>query len=105
MNDYCGLTIRSESMLTAGLTYLRQLKSTALESLSAKDSHELMRVLEVLDLIDVGEPLFMMALNRKETRPPHKRADYTYTNMLLNGKFQTIEKHDGQVTMDFRSRF
>ena len=105
MNDYCGLNIRSESMLTAGLTYLRQLKESAYEELYAENSHEFMRVLEVLDLIDVGEPIFLMALNRKETRPPHKRADYTYTNMLLNDKFQTIEKHGDQVTLDFRKRF
>lgn len=105
MNDYCGLTVRSETMLTAGLTYLRQLKASARQSLAAENSHELMRALEVLDLIDVGEPMFLMALNRKETRPPHKRADYTYTNMLLNDKFQTVEKHGDEVTLDFRARF
>ena len=105
MNDYCGLNIRSEAMLTAGLTYLRQLKKSAYDQLYAENSHEFMRVLEVLDLMDVGEPMFLMALNRKETRPPHKRADYTYTNMLLNDKFQTIEKHGDQVTLDFRKRF
>lgn len=105
MNDYCGLTVRSETMLTAGLTYLRQLRESARNSLAAANSHELMRALEVLDLIDVGEPMFLMALNRKETRPPHKRADYTYTNMLLNDKFQTIEKHGDKVTLDFRARF
>ena len=105
MNDYCGLNIRSEAMLTAGLTYLRQLKKSAYDQLYAENSHEFMRVLEVLDLMDVGEPMFLMALNRKETRPPHKRADYTYTNMLLNDKFQTIEKHGDQVTLDFRKKF
>ena len=103
MNDYAGLQMRSESMLTAGLTYLRQLRTQALDNLYAENSHELMRTLEVLDLIDIGEPLFLMALNRRETRGSHKRSDYTYTNMLLNNKFQTIEKHDGEVTLDFRA--
>lgn len=105
MNDYAGLYVRSESLLTAGLTYLRQLKAEALDSLGAENAHELMRTLEILDLIDIGEPLFLMALNRRETRASHKRSDYTYTNMLLNDKFQTIEKHGDEVVLDYRARW
>lgn len=105
MNDYAGLQVRSETLLTAGLTYLRQLKAEAYAQLGAQNAHELMRTLEVLDLIDIGEPLFLMALNRKETRGSHKRADYTYTNMLLNDKFQTIEKHGERVILGFRPRW
>ncbi|MCI9151860.1 MAG: FAD-binding protein [Lachnospiraceae bacterium] len=105
MNDYAGIVIRSESMLTAGLTYLRQLKEEAHQNLGASNSHELMRTLEVLDQIDIGEPMFLMFLNRKESRGPHHRADYTYTNMLLNDKFQTVEKTKDGVVLDFRSRW
>ena len=105
MNDYLGGNIRSESMMTAGLTYLRQLRDEAKANLAASNSHELMRTLEVLDLMDIGEPMFLMCLNRKESRGPHKRADYTYTNMLLNDKFQTIEKHGDEVKLDFRVRW
>lgn len=43
--------------------------------------------------------------NRKETRGFHVRADYPFTNPLLNNKFQTIEKNpDGTVTMVFRDK-
>lgn len=105
MNDYCGLNIRSESLLDAGLAYLRQLKKEALQTLCAANAHELMRTLEVLDLIDIGEPLLLMAKNRRETRTSHKRADYTYTNMLLNDKFQLVEKRGDEVVLDFRPRW
>lgn len=105
MNDYAGLQVRSETLLTAGLTYLRQLKAEAHDSLGAENAHELMRTLEVLDLMDIGEALLLMALNRKETRGSHKRSDYTYTNMLLNDKFQTIEKHGDEVVLDYRARW
>lgn len=105
MNDFAGLTMRSEDMLHAGLTYLRQLREESLAHLSAQDSHELLRILETFDLMDCGEMLMLMAKNRKETRGSHKRSDYTYTNMLLNDKFQTIVKKDGEIVLDYRKRF
>lgn len=105
MNDYAGSQIRSESTLTAGLTYLNQLRGEASKHLWAQNAHELMRTLEVLDQMDIAEPLFLTMLNRKESRGQHNRADYTYTNMLLNGKFQTITKTKDGPVLDFRGRF
>jgi len=48
-----------------------------------KEPHELMHALEVLNLIDLGELLFVAASERKETRKKHVRADYPFTNPLL----------------------
>ena len=104
MNDYAGQDVRSENILTTGLAYIRQLREYAQRELAAGDSHELMRTLEVLDMIDIAEPIFLCALNRKETRGPHKRSDYTYTNLLLNNKYQTIYIKDGDVVQEFRTR-
>ena len=62
-----------------------------------------MRCLEVLDLIDIGEVVMVMSDNRKESRPPfHNRSDYIYTDPLLNGKFQTLQKTKEGVIMEFR---
>ena len=105
MNEYAGIDIQNENMLKAGYTYVQQLKADSLKELGCANSHELMRTLEVLDQIDIGEPMFLMFLNRKESRGPHHRADYTYTNMLLNDKFQTVEKTKDGVVLDFRSRW
>ena len=104
MNDYAGLDVRSDDILSTGLAYLRQLREYAMAELAAENSHELMRILEVLDMIDLGEPIFLTARNRRETRGQHRRADYTYTNLLLNNKFQTICKVGDEVVLEYRNR-
>ncbi len=93
MAQYCGYKIRSESLLRAGYKYVSDLKRFALAQLKAEDAHDLMRCLEVLDMLDVAQATILVTANRKETRGAfHRRADYTYTNPLLNNKFQTIRK-------------
>lgn len=104
MKEYAGLEIRSESIMMAGLKYLRQLRSFARKELSASDSHGLMRTLEILDMIDLGEAVILTGLNRKETRGQFRRADYTYTNLLLNNKLQTIRMVENEPQMEFRAR-
>ena len=105
MNDYAGANVRSESLFAAGLQYLATLKEEALKHLYASNSHELLRVLETFDLMEVGEALMIMARNRKETRGMYKRVGYTYTNLLLNGKFQTIQRCGDEVKLEFRNPF
>ena len=103
MGDYVGLKVRSKDMLQAGLKYLGDLKGYVLAEISCQDSHELMRTMEVFDLIELGEAVAVTAENRKETRGHHHRVDYTYTNPLLKDKFQTICIDDGgKVHMEFR---
>lgn len=104
MNDYIGMKVRSESLMTAGLSYLRDLKKYSLEDLKAENSHDLMRVLEVLDLIDMGEAVAISSLARKETRYGHKRSDYTFTNPLLNNMFNTIELNNSGFKCEFRKK-
>ena len=102
MQDYLGADLKSESMMTAGLNYLRELRSRAFEELQATNSHELMRIAEVIDLLDMGEIAFLSVLNRKETRGQLKRSDYKYTNPLLSGQMETIEKGGDGAVVQFR---
>ena len=103
MGDYVGLKVRSENMLRAVLKYLGDLKKYTLNELKCEDSHELMRSMEVLDLLDLAEAVALTAENRKETRGHHHRVDYTYTNPLMKDKFQTIcIQENGEVEMEFR---
>jgi succinate dehydrogenase/fumarate reductase flavoprotein subunit len=104
MNDYAGTAVRSETLLAAGLKYLRDLKKTALASLRAEDSHTLMRCLETIDLMQCGEVIFLTALERKETRALHVRSDYTFTNPLLQDKFITVRQEKGRIRIDWRDR-
>lgn len=106
MNDYIGsIKPRSASLFKAGLKYIRDLRKFALADLSAGNAHELMRCLEVLDLIDVGEAVALAGEYRQESRELHKRVDFPYTNILLNGKFMTVTRgQDGQHHMAYRDR-
>lgn len=104
MKDYAGYEGRSESMLTAGYRYVCQLKEMACEQLGARNAHELMRVLEVLDMIDLAEPVFLTSRNRRETRDLHKREDYPQENITLKGQYQVIEKQGDSICLYFRRR-
>lgn len=104
MKDYAGYVGRSETMLTAGVNYVRQLREMACYQLGAANSHELMRVLEVLDMIDLAEPVFLTSKNRMESRALHRREDYPQENEQFAGKYQIIEKRDGEIRLDFRKR-
>ena len=106
MSDYVGMKVRSESIMKAGLKYIRDLRKYTLAQMKVDNAHEFLRGLEVLDLIDVGEAIALMSENRKESRGRcHRRTDYTFTNPLLGNKFQTIHKDkDGQFVLEFRDK-
>ncbi len=97
MNDYAG-PVRSETMLEAGRTYLARLKEKALAGLQARDGHELVRCLEVLNLLDIGQLVFAASLERKETRGSFVRQDYPFTNPALGNKVLVCKK-DGDRTV------
>lgn len=96
--------VRSENLMRAGYKYLGDLKKYTIAQLRAENSHELMRALEVMDLIDLAQAIFLCSENRKETRGFHRRSDYTFTNPLLNNRFQTIHLKDGKPVLEFRDK-
>lgn len=85
MWEYCGL-IRSETLLNQGLLNMNRLRQKSFSSLMARTGHEVGRCFEVQNLIDVGESVMLCALERRETRGKHHRADYPFTNPLLEKK-------------------
>ena len=94
MSDYVG-KVRNESLLKQGLQHFRRIRKKTRSTLMAKNSHEVVRCLEVLNLLEIGELTFLMALNRKETRGLHSRPDYPFTDPTLNQAqiIQKIKKH------------
>jgi succinate dehydrogenase/fumarate reductase flavoprotein subunit len=100
MYDYAG-PMRSETLLDAGLLCLQRLKEKAYTTMLAKNPHELMHCLEVLNLIDLGELMFITANERKETRGRHVRSDYPFTNPLLE-KFLIVRKIDARPVTEWR---
>jgi succinate dehydrogenase/fumarate reductase flavoprotein subunit len=83
MNDYAG-SVRNEASLRQGLSHLRRLKEKANTIMVARNPHELARCLEVHNMLDIGELVLLMALDRKETRGLHVRPDYPFTNPVLD---------------------
>ena len=104
MKDYAGVDVRSETLLKAGLKYLRDLKKKVRSTITADNAHTLMRCLESLDLMECGEVIFLAALERKETRGMHRRSDFPFTNPLLTDRFLTIWQENGEVKMAWRDK-
>jgi succinate dehydrogenase/fumarate reductase flavoprotein subunit len=100
--DYCG-HVRSENLLSTGLKIIRRLKNKAATSLRAENAHELMNCLQVLNLIDIGELLFISARDRQETRGHHVRSDFAFTDPMLNNKVHLIKLMDGKPATDWVS--
>jgi succinate dehydrogenase/fumarate reductase flavoprotein subunit len=99
MTDYAGLK-RSETMLTAGLSCLKSLRIRAREELRARNSHDLYRCLEVLNLIDISEMILASALEREETRfyPEHYRIDFPRQDDTNWKVFLTIRKEGDRIS-------
>jgi succinate dehydrogenase/fumarate reductase flavoprotein subunit len=108
MSDYCPSgphRVRSETLLNAGLGYLAMLREKTKNEMGATCSHTLMRGLEVLDLIDLGETVMLAARERRETRNLHVRSDYTFTNPLMGDKFINVFLENGKPTTAWRKRW
>ena len=58
--------------------------------------------MEVLNLLDLGELIFIMALERKETRGRHIRTDYPYTNPVME-KMLVIKMVNGHTVTEWRA--
>lgn len=102
MQDYAG-EVRSETLFTAGLHYLRELRTLARQELKAENAHELMRDLEVLDLLDLAEVTILAGNYRQDNRGiNHNRVDYPFANPMLDGYLETIEKTSEGVKIEFR---
>ena len=106
MNDYCPAAprARSETLLRAGLKYMADLRAHALRDMAVPNSHMLMRGLEVLDLIDLGEAVMTAARERRETRVQHIRSDCPFTNISDGEKFITVELKEGKPVTAWRKR-
>jgi succinate dehydrogenase/fumarate reductase flavoprotein subunit len=101
MQDYVGL-VRTETLMSAGLSYVKRLKEKAASSMVAKNRWELTRALETLNLLDLGELVFLAARERKETRALHNRPDYPLTDPVLDGKAIFVKQVDGKPVMEWK---
>lgn len=101
MQDYAG-PVRTENMLNAGLSYIQRLKAKTNSAIMARNRWELMRCLETLNLMELGELVFMAAKERKETRGLHKRPDYPLTDPMLGDKVLVIRRKSGKPVVEWK---
>jgi succinate dehydrogenase/fumarate reductase flavoprotein subunit len=101
LSDYAG-KIRYEALLKQGLAHLRRIRQKVQDTMMARNPHELCRCFEVLNMLEIGELTFLMALDRKESRGLHVRPDYPFTNPMLN-QAHTIQKIKGKDIMNWKS--
>ena len=64
-----------------------------------------MRTIEIFDLMDNACILMHSALERKESRGMHQRADFPFTNPLLANKFLMVRQENGHVITEWRQRW
>ena len=81
---------------------MRWLKKAAVPALSATSYHELMRVLEVQDIIELSEMHAQTSLMRDESRMPpiHNRDDYPEQDAKWDNFTIAARKVDGKIIYD-----
>lgn len=102
MGDYCG-RVKSETMLMAGLSHLGRLKEKAYGTMMAPNQHDLVRSLETLSLLDMGELVFLNSNERKETRGDFIRSDYHDINPHMD-KALVTRKAGGKPVIEWREK-
>ena len=101
MLDYAGF-FRYETMLRTGYRQLGRIKEKAYGSLMASNPHELMHGLETLNLLDIGELVFLAVMERQETRDKFSRLDFPFANPMLEGKVLISKRVGDRPVVEWR---
>ena len=98
MQDYCG-EYKAEDTLKMGLRWLDSIRESEAANASAMNPHELMRILESLSRITVGEMIMHASLSRKASSKPldFNRIDYPHFDPPEWDKFVTTKLENGEV--------
>jgi succinate dehydrogenase/fumarate reductase flavoprotein subunit len=98
MQDYCG-EYKSEETLKMGLRWLNSVRESEASKVYARNPHELMRSLECLTYITVGEVIMQASLARKASCNvlEFNRLDYPEMDPPEWDKFVTIKRENGNI--------
>ena len=97
MQDYCGDT-KSEELMKIGSLALSEIRHAEANQLHARNPHELMRALEVLDILTVCEMIVAACLARKASNSwlSFERLDYPENDPEKWRKWITIKLKNGK---------
>ncbi len=98
IKNYVGIKKRKPKMERA-MELLTRVREEAVPLLVAEDPHELMRAIEVQDIIDIAELYIRSSLLRTESRlpPMHYRDDYPEQDANWDKITITAQKIDGSI--------
>ncbi|MFX0057698.1 MAG: FAD-dependent oxidoreductase [Candidatus Heimdallarchaeota archaeon] len=104
MQNYCG-EIKSDKHLNLGLSLLEEIENVDVQKLYAQNPHELIRSLEVLNIITNAKLIIHSCLARKASSKYlyFFRSDYPETDPPEWHKFITVKLEDNKVKVDERS--
>ena len=97
MQDYCG-EYKNDRVLELGIERLRSIRESEAQTACARNPHELMRMLEVLSLLNVGETIMHASLARKASNShlSFNRLDYPEMDPPEWDKMITVRMEDGE---------
>lgn len=98
MQDYCG-EFRNEETLNMGLRWFNSIRESEASRAYARNPHELVRALECLTHITIGEIMMHASLARKASSKPleFKRLDYPEMDPPEWHKLVTIRLENGDI--------
>ena len=100
MQNYCG-EVKHDELLNIALQHLKEYEEKAVPNTFAYNPHELMRLLEVFDILTVSQIIVQACLARKTSSRPlcfirgGEQAEYKSES----GRLITVKQLEGQVTI------
>ena len=93
---------KSEGKLREGLRRIGTLRRVFLPKLMARNPHELMRALEVRNIMDLAELHLQACLERRETRGSHIRLDYPERDPSRDNMLTHQRMVDGKSVLELK---
>ena len=111
MQDYCG-EHKNEQLLNLGLKWFKELKEVEASEVYARNPHELMRSLEALTVLTVGEMIMHACLARKAgnsflnfTRLDYPEVDPPEWHKWITTKLDNGDVKIGELPIDYWGSF
>jgi len=98
MQNYCG-EVKHNELLNIGLSLLKEYEETVVPNTFAYNPHELIRLLEVFDILTVSQIIIQACLARETSSKPlcFQRGDSKETDSAKNNQFITIKQVNNQL--------
>jgi succinate dehydrogenase/fumarate reductase flavoprotein subunit len=100
MQDYCG-EFKNEQTLKLGLNWIESIRDSEASTVTARNPHELVRALECLNHLTVGEIIMQASLARRASSVflDFKRLDYPEFDPPEWNKIITMRLQDGSIRL------